>query len=86
MTDKSHKRMGPAPIDAEGEYLCKPRQVRFGPKLTKEIDEARGKGSFAAWIRWAARRALGLPENELGAGSDQRDDDGRQDPSAPTAV
>ena len=84
MSDKPHKRMGPKPI--EGEYLSKLRMIRFGPTLTKAIDQARGKRSFAAWIRWTARRALGLPESEPEPGADSGEDDGRQDPSEPTAV
>jgi hypothetical protein len=84
MSEKPKTRMGPAPI--EGEFLTEQRMIRFTPALTRHIEAARGKRSFPAWVRWAARRALGLPESKLDAGTDQGDDDSRQDPSAPTAV
>jgi hypothetical protein len=84
MTGNPHKKMGPAPI--EGEYLTKQQMIRLDPTLEEAIVNRAGQRSFAAWIRWAARRALGLPERQPEPRADSSEDGGRKDPSEPTAV
>lgn len=77
MSDKPHRRMGPqAPLPGEDEYLGKPRPVRFGAKLEEQIHKARGAQSFSVWLRWAARRALGLSTENLADGGKDRDPSG----------
>lgn len=81
MTDKPHKRMGPAPI--EGETLSCTRMIRFGPTMTKRIEKRAGPKGFAAWVRDACRRLLG---GEPDSCADEGDEGGRQDPAGPSAV